>query len=181
MTRDDHRNRIRPACICHGTRPGANSFRKFGISNRFPDRNRGNALPHALLERGTAEFEREIERLMRIFKITLKSHAGVTGKYALRRHRWNRCRQEIYSGQRILLDTQAESAKGHGQHCLIVGNHAVCYPKAGLIGTGNKKPHSPKSVGFLLEGRAYSAEETSFSRACSFSLIRADLPERSRR
>ena len=68
---------------------------------------------------------------MRILEIMLESCTDLPSEYTLRRNRWDGCWQEIYPGQRILFDTQAESTEGHGQYRLIDMVHRGMLPQSG--------------------------------------------------
>ena len=69
MAGNRDRQRIGCARLCHGTHRfwRADALGNLGVARRFADRNFGERLPNALLKRGAAHIERQVEPYARRF------------------------------------------------------------------------------------------------------------------
>lgn len=161
------------ACLADRTRSRAKLAGQCAVGDRLARRDFHQSLPDAKLKRSASRLERQVESMRWITPVgcqlvcqTLDACVGHGGGLG-------RCRQEIQPSQHRAAEAGTQVAERGGENRVVRLGHRTILAAEST---------TPSEEGVAGPGReSYSAALAAALRAGSFSLMRADLPERSRR
>jgi len=173
MTGDEDGQGIGTTCLTDGTSSRAKLPGQHAVGDGFPRRDFHQRLPHAHLEMGTLRLEREVELVQRISPVGCQFVCETPAARIGYGREVECCRQEIQPCQRCAVKAGTETADRGFEDRIVGWKHYI------ILAAESTTPSEEGVAG--LDRKSYSAALPAALRAGSFSLIRADLPERSRR